>query len=63
MGQLTNYLVTAIVAQTQTSDIETILTFHETLRTQAKRFYGVLPPSDLRAKALEWIQEEEVKAA
>jgi hypothetical protein len=68
--------VTSIVVQTQTSNIELILTFRESLRTQSKRFYGFIDSSGLRGSAvkwnpqnyllddaLKWIVEEEKKAA
>ena len=69
-------LITAIAAYTMTSEIEVILTFHESLRVQGKRFYGLIDSSGLRGNAvkwapknyllddaLKWIVEEEKKAA
>ena len=59
-----------------TSEIEVILTFHESLRVQGNRFYGLVDYSNLRGyavrwnpqnylldDALKWIIEEEKEAA
>ena len=51
-------LTTICAALTQTSDIDLILTFYESLLSKAKRFYGPVSAADLEAAALQWLETE-----
>ena len=54
-------LSAAIAVQTQTSDINLILTFYESLLAKANRHYGSINADALEAAALQWLFEEEEK--